>query len=403
MASAEELHRDCPLAATLARRLREARAELTGRWLERIVRRVTLDANHVFPTDELLDHVPLLIDGIAEFMEHPEASVTGASEVVMKARELGALRHAQGFDEYEILKEYEIFGGILFAFLTRTVDTIDEPCTRSELLGCAQRLFLAVTVIQEATATHYLQLMRAQISEREERLHRFNRALTHELKNQLGAATGALEMLALDPPPAAQQARMVEIAARNLQAIRRSLDNLVELSRLDPQPRQQRHVLLPASATEVARQLRETARAAGVEIEIGALPAVEVAAAGVELALGNLVSNAIKYADPGKPRRWVRVSGALHEDAMTREVIVEVRDNGLGIPADRRDRIFEPYYRAHTDLVAVEGTGLGLALVRDTLIELGGRVWAEHPDEGVVIKFTLPARRATEGTPALTR
>src|SRR5690242_21059596 len=53
---------------------------------------------------------------------------------VAKAMELGELRHSQGFDAYELLKEYELFGGILFAFMTRTVDEIDQPCTRGELL-----------------------------------------------------------------------------------------------------------------------------------------------------------------------------------------------------------------------------------------------------------------------------
>jgi hypothetical protein len=50
---------DCPLALVLAARLRESRAELTTRWLDRIVARVSLDPNRIFPTDELLDHVPI--------------------------------------------------------------------------------------------------------------------------------------------------------------------------------------------------------------------------------------------------------------------------------------------------------------------------------------------------------
>ena len=54
--------------------------------------------------------------------------------VIAKAMELGQLRHEQGFDEYELLKEYEIFGGILFAFLSRAVGEIDQPCTPQELV-----------------------------------------------------------------------------------------------------------------------------------------------------------------------------------------------------------------------------------------------------------------------------
>src|SRR3954466_13585348 len=96
--------RECPLAGALAERLRDRKRDLTARWLERIVERVSLDPNRVFPTDELLDHVPLLVAGIADYIEEPAAEVSVDMPVVGKARELGALRYAQGFDAYEILK-----------------------------------------------------------------------------------------------------------------------------------------------------------------------------------------------------------------------------------------------------------------------------------------------------------
>jgi len=373
--------------------MRESRDDLTARWLDRISQRVSLHPNRVFPTEELLDHVPLLIDGMAEYIEHPSETVSADAPVVAKARELGALRYEQGFDEYEILKEYEILGGILFAFLAREVETIHEPCTRGELLACAQRMFQAVTVIQQATATHYLQLTRSRLAEREERLTRFNRAITHELRNHLGAVLGALDMLGLTPPESDTRTRMLDIAQRNVRVIQHNLDNLVELSRLDERPRQQRHVPLASSVSEVARQLRDMARAAGVEIRIGAIPSIEVAAAGVELVLTNLISNAIKYADPDERERWVAVSAEMAETDTQPEVIVSVRDNGIGVPETRRARLFDPYYRAHADVTDIQGTGVGLSLVRETVTELGGRAWAEFPERGTIFRFTLPARR----------
>src|SRR4051812_4930071 len=98
------------LARHLAARIRESRAIITGRWLDRIAARVTIPAPRIFPTDELLDHIPLLIDGIAQQVESAADSIPADSLVVHHARELGALRHAQGFSEYEILKEFEILG-----------------------------------------------------------------------------------------------------------------------------------------------------------------------------------------------------------------------------------------------------------------------------------------------------
>src|SRR5689334_17590810 len=169
-----ELEVNCKLAGALADRIRDGREELTRRWLERIAARVELDPNRIFPTDELLDHVPLLMDRIADYLENPSDEITADAPVTGKAIELGELRWAQGFDAHEILKEYEILGGVLFAFLVRTVDEIDEECPRSELLACAHRLFRAVSVIQQVTTSHYLRLAAERVSEREQRLRGFN-------------------------------------------------------------------------------------------------------------------------------------------------------------------------------------------------------------------------------------
>ena len=158
---------DCPLAAVLARRLREARDSMTERWLERIAARVTVEPNQIFPSQELLDHVPLLVDGIADYMEDPADEISADVPVIAKAMELGELRLNQGFAVHQILKEYEILGGVLFSFLVGTVDSIPDECTRSELLACAQRMFRAISVIQQVTTMQYLRLADEKVRERE--------------------------------------------------------------------------------------------------------------------------------------------------------------------------------------------------------------------------------------------
>ncbi len=378
--------------------MRLAREDLTKRWLDRIIARVRLEPMRVFPTDELLNHVPLLIDGIAAYLEDPTMVVSADAPVIAKAMELGALRHRQGFDEYELLKEFEIFGGIIFAFLARTAQTLEQPCEKDELLVCGHRVFRAVSLIQEAALTHYMQRVRAKLAEREDRLRGFNRALTHELKNQLGAAMGAADLLDLEGLPEDERARLLGVVRRNVRVMRDVLDNLVELSRLDTDTRQTRRVLLPQAVSEAARQLRDPAQAAQVNIVIGELPRVEVSAAAVELAVANFLSNAIKYADHAKRERWVTVRGATLETGSGPETVVTVTDNGIGVPPERRERLFERGFRAHLDAVTgVEGDGLGLSIVKDALDAIGGRVWAAFPDDGgASFSFALPARRAGE-------
>ena len=390
---------DCPLAVTLAERLRDQRDALTSRWLIRIADRVALTPNRIFPSDDLIDHVPLLLLGIADYIEDPAKPVLAETPVIAKAMELGALRHAQGFDEHQLLKEYEILGGILFQFLASEVERIDTECTRTELVTCAGRVFQAIAVIQQATTTQFLMLARAQIAEREDRLRTFNRALTHELRNRIGAALGAAQIMEMAEIDGVERQRLNDVVLRNIESMRGVLDNLLVLTGVPIDSRQQRHVQLPEAAQEASRHVRAAARAKSVRIRIDpSLPQVEVSAAAVELCLTNLLANAIKYSDPSAAERWVEVRGHLtaRNDGPA-EVVVEVVDNGIGVPAEARARLFQRFFRAHEQaLPDVEGTGLGLSIVRDTVAGLGGRAWAEFPPKGALFAFTLPCRRESD-------
>ena len=393
---------DCPLASVLAARLRAEREELTRRWLERIAARVSIDAVRVFPTADLLNHVPLLIDGIAAYIENPAEGIAGDIPVIGKATELGELRHQQGFDAYEIFKEYEILGGVLFSFLSRIVDGIDQPCTRSELLNCGHRLFHAVTLIQQVTTMHFLRRTNEQVREREERLRGFNRMVSHELKTRVGAIKGAhalLEESWLDPN---QRERFLHMIGENVEGIDAMLGNLLVLSRLENRVRQHRHVRLPQAVAEVVRQLREMARANGVMVKVADdLPDVEVDAAVIELSLTNYISNGIKYADPEKLTRTVEIRGRIERpDDVGETLVVEVRDNGLGVPDDAKDKLFQRFFRAHdATITGIEGTGLGLSIVRETVEGIGGRVWIESGTEGgSVFAFAIPCRRGETRT-----
>jgi signal transduction histidine kinase len=397
----------CPLAPALAQRIREARETLTQRWLERISARVSLDPNRVFPTEDLLDHVPLLIDGIAAYVEDPAREVPAGAPVIGKAMELGALRHAQG------LRRVPDPQGVRAPrrHPLRALHRRGAHDGRAVREGRAARVRApAVPRRRDHPGGERRALPPADARpprEREERLRGFNRALTHELKNQIGAVMGAGELLDLDGLPDAERPRLVGVVRRNAAAMRGTLDNLVELSRMDSDARQQRRVLLPQAATEAARQLRDAAAAAGVAVRVGELPPVEVPAAAVELAVTNYLSNAIKYADHERPERWVEVRGhttAAGPDAMP-ETVVEVWDNGIGVPAEKRDGLFARGFRAHAETITgVEGTGLGLSIVKDAIEASGGRVWATFPPHGgACFCFALPARRAREAAAARAR
>src|SRR5687768_2380301 len=306
------------LASLLADRLREAKRDLVGRWLERIQARVTLNAMDVFPSESLLNHVPLLIDGIATYVESPGSDLDSEDPVGPKAMELGALRHEQGFDAYEILKELEILGGIVFSFLD---DVAEEPGVegdRRDFLVCWQRIAHAIEMIRQATMTHFLRLSSEAVNEREDRLRRFNRMVAHELKNRVGAIRGAAHLMGEEWLSREESARFQRMILENSEELNRVLHNLESLSRIETDSRRSKNVLLPQAAAEAVRQLREMSQTNGIEVEISEnLPSVEVDAAAVELCLVNYVSNAIKYSDPDKPQRWVKIDGRLDSSGHT--------------------------------------------------------------------------------------
>ena len=387
---------ECAPAHLLAERVRANRATLTQRWLERIADRAPRDPNRVVPNDAVFAHIALLMDGIADCLTDPSRECTEDMAMVAAARELGALGHQQGHDAHEILREYEILGGILFAFTVDELERSDWTTTPVELLVCAQRLYRAVAAVQHATMSHFLDLARERVLEREQRLRTFNRSITHELKNRIGAVLGASDLLLnikhLDD---GERTRFAGMVARNAREMQTTLENLLDLSRLEGDARRQRQIPLAEAVGDVVRRLREAASSGNVTVTVlGVLPHVEVNAAAMELALTNYITNAVKYADPAKPQRWVHVEGEIRaEDGC--HVVVRVTDNGIGVEPSARAHLFEQFFRARDERIGkrVEGTGLGLNIVRETIEGLGGRVWAEFPLEGSMFAFSIPCRR----------
>lgn len=116
-----------------------------------------------------------------------------------------------------------------------------------------------------------------------------------------------------------------------------------------------------------------------------ALPAVRGDEGKLHQVLNNLLSNACKYS-PGSTT--IEVGADLGDQG----VRIWVKDQGCGIPAEMRDKIFERFYRVdNTDRRQVGGTGLGLALVQEIIATHGGRVWVEpNPAGGSIFYLALP-------------
>jgi signal transduction histidine kinase len=393
-------------ASVIAHRMAAERLTLSARWLARLRELLPVAANEVFPSEQLLDHIPLIVDQIAEYLSAPAEEEIAANAAVMdKARELGLLRHAQRATAHQLLHEYEILGEILEAFLVEETDGLARQPSITECFEVQHRLTRAVRVLMRTTIDTFISEYTATIQEQSERIKAFNRMASHELRSPIGTLhfAGALldhEAVRQDPRRLAKVAATVRTSAERLSWLVENLQRIAQMRDPVDVPSEQR-VELTQLADEVARQLTEMAAARGVTIRIAPdLPSLLADPARIELVLLNLVANAIKYSDGQKPEPFVEIVPARRTedilgppDGVTCTICV--RDNGLGIAEADQPAIFDRFFRAHAHLdqeLGVSGTGLGLAIVIDCVEALGGRIRCESvAGEGTSFFITLPS------------
>jgi signal transduction histidine kinase len=222
-------------------------------------------------------------------------------------------------------------------------------------------------------------------------LESFAGVAAHDLSGPLGVIEGWTEMLQLDLD--AQGSLTREQAAPKLERIRVTVNGMRQLvsDLLDSSTSRDQKlrtvvVDLDAEARAIAEQRVEMSTGEPPRIEVAPLPPVYADAGMVRQLLGNLVSNAVKYVAPGE---------VAHVSISAREVKgrieVTVADEGIGIPASQRDRIFDAFERADT-AAGYEGHGIGLSVCKTIVERHGGMIVARPPlgELGTRIVFTLP-------------
>jgi signal transduction histidine kinase len=391
--------------AVIAGRIAAERLTLSSQWLSRLRTVLTVGANDVFPSEQLLDHIPSLVEQISGYVAAPEEEEIAANAAVMhKARELGQLRHDQHASVHQLLHEYEILGEILETFLAEETARLGLQPTVAEGFEVHRRLTRAVRVLMRTTVDTFVAEYTSTIQDQNERLKAFNRAASHELRTPIGTLRFAAALLEHEVvrDDAARLARVAATVKSSTDRLTWLIENLQRIARMqDPldTPSEQR-IDVTALAQDVAQQLAEMAEARKVAIKIAPdLPTLVADPARLELILLNLVGNAIKYSDPAKSESFVEIAEARRAvDAVAtddaRSFTLCVRDNGLGIAEADQPAIFDRFFRAHAhrDLeLGVTGTGLGLAIVIDCVQALGGAIRCEsQTGDGTTFYITLP-------------
>ena len=217
--------------------------------------------------------------------------------------------------------------------------------------------------------------------------------MSHEFRTPMNGILGMNQLLLNTPLDPRQQhyARQVQASAEDLQHL---LDDMLDLAHLEGEAAELRSgdcPLAPLLET-LASQYRPQAESRGLRLTLELpqdLPAsVPVSAGALRRLLGKLLDNALKFTEQGE----VRLQALTRPWGGAAALVLQVEDTGIGIPAEKLQRLFMPFTQGNASLARRHGgAGLGLAVAQQLAQQMGGRLEASsRPEGGSVFSLTLP-------------
>ncbi|HXD78150.1 MAG TPA: ATP-binding protein [Puia sp.] len=223
-----------------------------------------------------------------------------------------------------------------------------------------------------------------QIRENERRKDEFIGVASHELKTPLTNVKGYLEILR-SMEERNPQRQLVDRAFLNAGKLEKLIEDLLDVTKI--QTGQMQLNLTEFDFDELVSETIASAQMLSkdrpIVFEAKAARQVRADRQRIEQVLANLLSNAVKYSTDGKPIVVTAV-------ATGGDIIVEVADQGEGVPAGEENAIFGRFYRAKGVSQHISGFGLGLYICRDIIQRHRGRIWVRNREDGASFLFQLP-------------
>lgn len=222
----------------------------------------------------------------------------------------------------------------------------------------------------------------------------FVSTVSHDLRTPLTTVQGYIELLDRVGPLNATQQGFVKKALNSLSHITLLISDLLDIGRIEAgYDLEMRPCRINDCITQTVESLLDTAAQHEVTLRVGTVAEglwVKGNPYRLRQVLDNLINNAIKY---NRPNGWIEVRAQRDED----HIVVQVQDNGIGIPTEEQPRVFDRFYRVVTEETEqIRGSGLGLAIVKSIVEKHKGRAWVEStPGKGSTFSFILPALEQT--------
>ncbi|NLK25970.1 MAG: PAS domain S-box protein [Euryarchaeota archaeon] len=234
-------------------------------------------------------------------------------------------------------------------------------------------------------------MVRERLIRSNEELRLFAYVASHDLQEPLRMVSSFLSLLSKRYGEQLDERAQgyIQQAVSGAHRMRDFIDDLLAYSRVDSRPKMFTEVDMSKVVSRAIDLLRPSAIEENVEFVIRPLPIIHANESQVTQLMQNLISNAIKFRGPERPRVEIWATGSQDEWVFT------VKDNGIGIDPSDHDRLFKMFQRLHSR-GEYPGTGIGLNIARKIVEHHGGRIWVEsEKGKGSAFFFTIPRARAT--------